>query len=161
MKLEVKRANYAKDKDTIHDIRTRVFVLEQNVTQEEEVDGLDESAIHVIAYADGKPVGTARMLELESGPLSASGGKGPLSAKQKVGGAKLGRMAVLRQYRDKGAGAAMARRLIEMARAMGMKEVVLDAQVDAIGFYEKLGFIAEGSVFMDARIEHRKMRLKL
>ena len=143
MKLEVKRANYAKDRDTIHDIRTRVFILEQHVTEEEEIDGLDESAIHVIAYADGKPVGTARMLELESG------------------GAKLGRMAVLKQYREKGAGEAMARRLIEMARAMGMKVVETDAQLKAVGFYEKLGFIAEGPVFMDARIEHRKMQLKL
>src|SRR3989338_7656946 len=134
MKLEVKRADYAKDRDTIHDIRTRVFVLEQNVTHEEDVDSLDESAIHVLAFADGKPVGTARMVELESG------------------GAKLGRMAVLKAYREKGAGEAMARRLIEMARAMGMKAVELDAQVDALGFYEKLGFRAEGPIFMDARI---------
>ena len=145
MKIEVRRADYASqdERDIIQDIRTRVFILEQNVTSEEDVDGLDGSAIHLIAYANGKPVGTARMLELESGS------------------AKIGRMAVLKAYRDKGAGSALLRRLVEMARAMGMKEVELGAQLKAAGFYESLGFKAEGPVFMDARIEHRKMRMKL
>ncbi len=142
MKLEVKRADYAKDKDVLHDIRTRVFMLELAVTLEEELDGLDESAIHVIAYADGKPVGTARMVELETG------------------GAKLGRMAVLKAYRKKGAGTLMLKKLIEMARAMGMKELEVDARLKALPFYEALGFVPEGPVFMDARMEHRKMRLK-
>ncbi|VVC04471.1 Acetyltransferase (GNAT) domain protein [Candidatus Burarchaeum australiense] len=143
MKLEVKRAIYAKDKDAIHDIRTRVFMLELSVTLEEELDGLDESAMHVIAYANGRPVGTARLVELENG------------------GGKIGRMAMLKEYRKKGAGTLMLKKLVEMARAMGMRGLETDARVKALPFYEALGFVPEGPVFMDARMEHRKMRMKL
>jgi len=141
MQLEVRRADYAKDADAIRDIRVRVFNLEQGVAAEVDFDGLDPSAIHVIAYADNELVGTARMLELESGS------------------AKIGRMAVLKKYRGKGIGLRMAEALINMARAMGMKAVELNSQVSALGFYEKLGFAAEGPIFKEAGIEHRKMRL--
>ncbi|RLG19400.1 hypothetical protein DRN67_02785 [Candidatus Micrarchaeota archaeon] len=140
--LVVKRADYSKDEDIIRDIRTRVFTLEQNVNSDEDFDGLDSSAIHVIAYDGKKPIGTARMLELETG------------------GAKLGRMAVLKRYRGMGAGKKMAEMLVKMARAMGMKEVEANSQVNAMGFYEKLGFKPEGPIFKDAGIDHRKMRLK-
>jgi ElaA protein len=145
MKLEVRRADFSRDADSIRDVRTKVFVLEQEVTPEEEWDGLDEAAIHVLAFADGKEnaVGTARMLETETG------------------GAKIGRMAVLKGFRNIGVGGKMLEALVAMARARKMKYVELGAQVQAIGFYEKYGFRAEGQVFLDARIEHRKMVLKL
>ena len=138
----MRRAVYSKEQDIIRDIRTRVFVLEQKVEPEEDFDGLDGSAMHVLAYADGTPAGTARMLELESGM------------------GKIGRMAVLKKYRGKGVGSRMAEFLVKVAKAMGMKGVEADAQLQAFGFYEGLGFSAEGPIFLDARIEHRKMRLR-
>ena len=68
-------------------------------------------------------------------------------------------MAVLKHWRGAGVGAAILSRLIEIGKADGADEFELSAQVSAITFYEKLGFIASGDVYLDADIEHRKMTL--
>ena len=118
-------------------IRAEVFIEEQNVPLEEEWDGLDEKAIHLLAKAaDGTAVGTARLLP----------------------NGQVGRMAVLKPYRKSGVGAALLKYIISWNQSQPRPPLFLHAQVHAIPFYQKLGFIAEGPEFMDANIAHREMR---
>ncbi len=137
-------AKWPRDMAAISDVRTPVFIVEQNVSEEEEWDGLDDQCVHVLAYAtdtDGEeiPVGTARLL-LDG---------------------KIGRMAVLKQYRGHGIGGKLLTMLMDEARARGHNEVTLAAQIHAIPFYEQFGFAAHGEEFMDANIPHRWMTAAL
>jgi ElaA protein len=126
-------------------IRFAVFVEEQRVPRELEVDEFDVMAVHLLAVEEGtgNPIGTARILDK---------GKGV---------AKIGRVAVLPGYRGRGVGEALMRAALDRARRSGHTVAVLDAQVPVIGFYERLGFVAEGAVFDDAGIPHRRMSLRL
>lgn len=128
---------------TCLELRNIVFVQEQGVSVEEEVDGLDNSAIHLLARNHGDPQGAARILI-----------KGDT--------AKIGRVCVLKQARGTGMGAALIRKAVEVARATdGVRQAKLGAQVHALSFYEKLGFQAFGPVYMDAGIEHQDMQMDL
>ena len=123
-------------------IRRRVFIEEQSVPEELELDDLDATAVHLLALQDGRPVGTARLLiEGDS--------------------AKIGRVALLREARGTGAGAALMRAALDELRARGVRTAKLGAQTHAIGFYEKLGFTAYGPEYDDAGIPHRDMSLAL
>jgi predicted GNAT family N-acyltransferase len=134
--LRVRVADWAREQDTLLGIRFRVFVEEQRVPADEEVDGEDPRCLQlVVEDAGGRAVGTGRMFPH----------------------GKIGRMAVLREARGLGAGALLMRRFVDEAAARGLTTLVLDAQTHAIGFYEKFGFVAEGEVFMDAGIPHRRM----
>lgn len=129
-------------KDSEADIRTirdKVFGEEQNVPDDIEWDGKDEDAIHTLAYIRNKPVGTGRM--------TADG--------------KIGRLAILKEYRCKGIGGKMLDALIEEAKKNGLQKLYLHAQTHAIWLYEKRGFIASGNLFMEAGIEHIYMSLDL
>jgi ElaA protein len=119
-------------------IRRVVFIEEQAVPAELEVDGLDAQALHLLATFDGRSVGTARML------LKGDTGK-------------IGRVAVLRDARGRGIGAALIRAAVEELRRRGLSRARLGSQVHAIPFYEGLGFVAEGPVYDDAGIPHRDM----
>lgn len=133
-------AEWPRDRDALRHVREVVFVRGQHVPVELEWDGLDPDCDHVLALdASGQPIGTARM------------------------GAdhRIGRMAVLAQWRGRGVGAAMLAQLLELARARGWADVALHAQAGAIGFYQRFGFIGEGDEFMEAGIRHRLMRLPL
>lgn len=138
--IQVRLADWSMDEAVLRSVRTRVFVQEQSVPDILEWDGLDEQCIHAIAETgtDGV-VGTGR--------LHPSG--------------KIGRMAVLPPWRGRGAGAGILRRLLEAAAERGLDEVYLHAQVPVVGFYARLGFVAEGPEFDEADIPHRLMRLKL
>ncbi|MBI5490046.1 MAG: GNAT family N-acetyltransferase [Deltaproteobacteria bacterium] len=119
------------------EIRREVYIVEQAVPPELEIDEHDDACVHVLARdAAGRPIGTGRLLD----------------------DGHVGRVAVVAAWRKRGVGAALVRRLIDLARERGMREVVADAQVRAIGFYERLGFSAEGGEFLDAGIPHRRMR---
>ncbi len=118
-------------------IRMAVFVAEQNVPPEEELDALDEVAVHVLVLHGGQPAGTARAIEKSPGLW------------------KIGRVAVAAPFRKHGIGK-MVMQAIEAQ--LPASAFVLDAQTHAIGFYEKLGYVAEGPEFMDAGIPHRLMR---
>ena len=122
-------------------IRLEVFVNEQGVPADLEPDEYDAEARHLLAVdeATGEAIGTARVVDKGSGV------------------AKIGRVAVKKAWRGKGVGAALMRRAMEVARAMEMTTAILDAQVSVIPFYERLGFVAEGPVFDDAGIPHRRM----
>jgi len=118
-------------------IRFEVFVEEQKVPVEEELDVMDEQCVHALAYNHSQvPVATGRLLP----------------------DGHIGRMAVLRTSRLNGAGSAVLIALMEAARAKGLTEVALGAQLHARGFYAKHGFSEYGDVFMDANIEHIMMK---
>ncbi|MDE1905221.1 MAG: GNAT family N-acetyltransferase [Rhodospirillales bacterium] len=118
-------------------IRLTVFVAEQGVPPEEELDELDDTALHVLALWNGTPAGTARAVE-----------KAP-------GLRKIGRVAVKAAFRKFGIGKALMQGI--EAECPG-SAFILDAQTHAIGFYERLGYAAEGEEFLDAGIPHRLMR---
>lgn len=131
------------DFDACMAIRNEVFVHEQNVPAELELDEHDATAVHLLAVDDeGRPLGTARLL---------------IDGEQ----AKIGRVAVRRVARGTGAGAALMRAAMDELRARGVAQVSLGAQTHAIGFYEKLGFAAHGPEYDDAGIPHRDMTRRL
>ena len=132
-----------RDIDTCRALRRTVFVEEQGVSETDEVDGLDDTAIHLLAFVDDRPVGTARIL-----------------LKGAVG--KIGRVCVLPEARGTGLGAALIRAALDNLRTLpGLTEAYLGAQTQATVFYEKLGFVVEGDEFLDAGIPHRHMRRAL
>ena len=130
------------DMADVLEIRRVVFIVGQNVPEHEERDGKDDDAIHLIAFHDGKPVGTARIL------LSDGAGK-------------IGRVAVLNEMRGRGLGKTIMLAALEELRGEGASKAKLAAQTHALGFYEALGFVAEGPEFLDAGILHRDMTLAL
>jgi predicted GNAT family N-acyltransferase len=124
-------------------VRQEVFIREQGVPAELELDEYDSLAAHALALEDGRCIGTARLVNLGGGQT------------------QIGRMAVLAPFRGSGIGKQILRRLIELANAQGAKSVILHSQVSAIPFYEKLGFQAEGPTYDEAGIPHRNMILLL
>lgn len=132
-------------------IRRAVFIEEQGVPEDLEIDGLDapeawgRTAEHALLRLDGEPVATGRLL-LEDGPPHY---------------AHIGRVAVLREHRGKGLGRLLMQALQERAHELGYPGITLAAQLHAIGFYERLGYRARGDIFLDAGIEHRWMDLPL
>jgi predicted GNAT family N-acyltransferase len=127
-------------------IRREVFVEGQGVSLEEEFDGLDPEAEHFLAYPDDRPgcaaAGTARMRILN-------------------GVVKAERIAVLDRARGLGLGRALVEAIESRAREKGLPAIRLNAQVAVLAFYEKLGYVAEGEVFVEADIDHRAMTKRL
>jgi ElaA protein len=132
-------------------VRRAVFIAEQGVTEAEEIDAYDgdpeqvTGAVHIVAYLDGQPAATGRLL------LDAPKGQN----------AHIGRIAVLREHRRRGLGRLVMLALQDEALRKGCHGVTVAAQLQAIPFYERLGYRAYGDVFLDARIEHRLMDLAL
>lgn len=124
-------------------LRREVFIDEQGVSEADEIDDLDDRAVHLLASEGGQPVGSARLLtQGETG--------------------KIGRVCVRADWRGKGIGAALIRAAVAHFSAQpGVSRVKLGAQVHALGFYEGLGFAAIGPVYDDAGIDHRDMVLTL
>lgn len=120
-------------------LRRTVFIEEQGVPEDREIDGMDDGALHLLATQDGQPIGSARiLLDGETG--------------------KIGRVCVLPQARGTGLGAALIRAALDVLRVQpGITRAKLGAQTHALGFYEKLGFTAYGPVYDDAGIAHRDM----
>jgi predicted GNAT family N-acyltransferase len=75
--------------------------------------------------------------------------------------AQIGRMAVLQDFRGRGVGKVLLKKLIDLAGTQGISRLVLHSQVSAVPFYEKVGFIAEGPIYDEAGIPHRNMMLLL
>lgn len=135
--ITIQHATWDQDADAIRRIRTEVFVVEQKVPIELEIDGADPISRHVLALApDGSPVGTARLL--------------------KTG--QIGRIAVLKAWRGRGIGSRLVRSLVALARKEKSRLVYLHSQVQAVPFYEHLGFRDTGEPpFDDAGIQHVHM----
>ncbi len=134
-KISVRPADWHVDRSILRAIREEVFVREQFVPVDMEWDEFDERSHHVMAMVDDVPVGTGRLLP----------------------DGHIGRMAVLKPWRGHGAGGALLTSLMNVARELGMRRVVLNAQIQAMPFYLRHGFQAEGEKFMDAGIPHRRM----
>ncbi|MCK9487301.1 MAG: GNAT family N-acetyltransferase [Dehalococcoidia bacterium] len=142
--------------DAALSVRFRVFVEEQHVPLEEEVDGYDANpganpaVLHVLARLDGEPVATARLLldQHDHGLHEAHSGY-----------PHIGRVAVLAEHRQNGVGRRVMEALHAEARARGIAGITLSAQLHAVPFYERLGYTARGEVYLDAGIEHRDMDL--
>lgn len=138
--FQVKPIDYTEGLPELRAVRETVFVQEQRVPIEQEWDALDPHCLHVIARdADGQAIGTGR--------LTPEG--------------KLGRMAVLLEWRGHGVGDALLAALIELARQRGWRELALNAQVSAYGFYARHGFVPYDARFHEAGIEHQAMRRAL
>ena len=120
-------------------LRRAIFMEEQGIAEEDEIDGLDDQGIHLLATVDGKPVGTARLL------IEGSLGK-------------IGRICVVPEQRGTGLGAALVKHSLEhLRRTEGVTRAKLGAQEHAIGFYKRLGFTPIGPFYDDAGIPHRDM----
>lgn len=126
-------------------IRWDVFVHEQAVPEDLEIDQADQTAKHALISVDGSPAGTARLL---------------LDTPNK-GEAKIGRVATLAAFRGRGLASALMRFLEAEAARQGQRKITLDAQVAVIPLYERLGYVAFGPIFDDAGIDHRKMSRSL
>ena len=124
-------------------IREKVFIEEQGVPEDMELDEFDPTAKHALAYEGHLCVGTGRLVHLNSHH------------------AQIGRMAVLRAFRNRGIGRAILSRLIALAKSEGVLTLTLHSQVSAISFYAKMGFIVDGPIYDEAGISHRNMILSL
>ena len=121
-------------------IREKVFIEEQKVTSQLEWDGLDEEAIHFLVYQDEKAIGCARALVIENHM-------------------QLGRMAVLKEYRNQGIGSALIEKGMITAKLNQLSKILISAQCHAIDFYKKFGFEVTSEVYLDAGISHQDMEL--
>lgn len=137
--LRIELAPWSEAKAEARRIRFAVFVEEQGVPAELEMDEMDARSLHALAFAENHAVGTGRLLP----------------------DGHIGRMAVMKPWRGRGVGGALLRRLVSAARERGEHEVLLSAQVHALGFYRAHGFTAFGDVYAEAGIPHQQMRLRL
>jgi predicted GNAT family N-acyltransferase len=136
MTLRVAPARSAVELAAAREIRRAVFIEEQGVPAELEADGLDPSCDHFLVFRSGAPVGTARVRRTEKGW-------------------KLERVAVLRQFRGLAAGAALVEHVLRTLPPA--ERVYIHAQESALGFWQRVGFSADGPRFEEAGIPHRYM----
>lgn len=137
--INVEQTDWHSNRHLLTDIRHKVFVAEQQVPESEELDEHDAEAMHWVAWGEGnQAMATARLV-----------------------GNKVGRMAVLQEYRNKGVGSSLMRAIINYAIKSGIDTLVLDAQKHALPFYNSLGFTVTGTEFMDAGIPHLPMALSI
>ena len=124
-------------------VRFRVFVAEQSIPPEEELDDADATATHVIALHQHRTVGTGRLMIRDEAT------------------AIIGRMAVDQEWRRRGIGGLILEHLEEVARSQGMSRSVLNAQEYVKGFYASHGYVEHGGVFLEVEIPHIEMRKEL
>jgi predicted GNAT family N-acyltransferase len=121
-------------------VRRQVFIIEQKIPESEEWDDADENSSHVLAFSEKRDV-------VGTGRLEPTG--------------KIARLAVLGEYRGQGVGSAMLIRLVEEARQRGFEQVYLHAQMHALNFYKKFGFVSDEEIFSEGGIPHVLARLDL
>lgn len=136
--MEAKIVKNNKEKDDAFTIRKVVFVDEQNVPLEEEIDQFEEEATHVVLYDNNEPVGAGRFRVLD-------------------GYGKVERICVLASHRKKGAGNLIMQKMEDIAKERGITKLKLNAQTQAENFYKKLGYETVSGLFMDAGIPHVTM----
>lgn len=139
MSIILKQVNTPEELEQAFTVRKKVFVEEQGVPIEEEIDQEENNAIHYLAMNEGEIIGTCRVRWA------------------KPGVAKAERVAVLREGRGTGAGRQLMLAIEAYANQNHATEIVLSAQTHAIPFYEKLGYEVCSDIFLDAGIEHKKM----
>jgi predicted GNAT family N-acyltransferase len=137
--LQIKEADYLTNKEIINQIRVKVFQEEQGVAEKLEFDGLDATAIHLLAYLDNKAVGTTRIRAIDCQT------------------AKIERLAVLLQARGQGIGKKIMEAAIEIATIQDYQTIIIHAQEYIKNLYLQLGFEQIGNTFVEADIAHIKM----
>ncbi len=138
--FQVNLAHWPDDATSLRQVRERVFVVEQHVPVELEWDGIDSECAHVLATDQyGQAIGTGRLLE----------------------DGHIGRMAVLKEWRGRGVGSQIIELLMSEARRRHYPKLLLNAQINALPFYERFGFVSRGNVFDEAGIPHLQMILAL
>jgi predicted GNAT family N-acyltransferase len=136
-KIQVQLGSWEELRNEASAIRFEVFVQEQQVPLELELDEMDRLSLHALAFdAQGRAIATGRLLP----------------------DGHIGRMAVLSSERKKGVGALVLQTLVDAAKLKGYAQVLLGAQIHAKGFYDRQGFVEYGEVFLDANIAHIMMK---
>ena len=131
------------DKKKAFEIRNKVFCEEQKVSKIIEFDGMDEFCNHYLAKFNEFPIGTARVREKKGGIY------------------KIERMAVLKEYRMKGAGKALIEEILDQYLTIRKtNNLILNSQIKAKDFYKNFGFVEVGKEFIEAKIKHIKMIYK-
>ncbi len=142
-RIRIERVSWEAAGKDLRALRETIFINEQHVPEELEWDGRDSDCAHVLAFdQQNQPIGTGRLLP--------DGGVG-----------HIGRMAVLSPWRHQGVGTALLSALVSIAQTLRLEKVELDAQTQALGFYEQQGFSTFGKIFMDAGILHQRMQMPL
>lgn len=123
-------------------VRKTVFVGEQHVPEEEEIDQFEDSATHFVLYHEGTPVGAGRFRIFNDY-------------------GKVERICVLKKARKCGAGKAIMMKIEQFALAQGLHQLKLNAQTHAIPFYAELGYEVVSEEFLDAGMPHKTMIKKI
>jgi predicted GNAT family N-acyltransferase len=137
----VRDADFTADFVSLRFVRATVFIAEQLVPADIEFDDRDPKCRHVLALEGVAPVGTGR-LDVDYG-------------------GKVGRVAVIASRRRSGVGTAVMQRLHEIARQQRLPKVWCNAQLTAVPFYERLGYVRSGPIFVEAGIDHVRMEREL
>jgi predicted GNAT family N-acyltransferase len=138
-KVTIQQVTWQAAENELRAVRTPVFIEEQFVTPEFEWDEIDASAVHLLATFENQPIACLRIIHYQ----------------------KIGRMAVIKQWRGVGLGAAMLQNAISICKERGSKSIYLSAQTHAIHFYQKAGFKQMSEEYCDVDIPHVDMRLDL
>lgn len=141
MLVQGKYLSFRDNLEDVYKIRREVFQVEQGVDSSIELDEYDKEAVHVIVFVGDKFVATGRLYKKDDKFF-------------------IGRIAVLKEERGKKYGDFVVRMLVDRAFLSGANEVLLGSQLSAVGFYERIGFEPYGEEYEEAKIIHRKMRLK-
>ena len=137
--FHIVQTSWIESENDLRAIRTPVFIEEQLVAPDFEWDEVDKTAVHLLASLDKQPIACLRIIDSH----------------------KIGRMAVLKDWRNKGVGAALLQEAVKICKAHGSKSVYLSAQTHAIGFYQRCGFKVTSEVYQDLHIPHVDMQLEL
>ena len=143
--IAIETQSWVVARDAAYAIRYAVFVEEQGIPVELEIDDYDPIAEHALAFVDGRCIATARIYLDEQDPSKA----------------KIGRMAVLKDFREQGIGTALLGEVIRAGMMQGASVFELHAQQSAVPFYAKLQFKPDGAIFDEVGIPHQCMRLVL
>jgi predicted GNAT family N-acyltransferase len=136
---QILQVNWQDAENELRIIRTKVFIEEQRVAPDFEWDEIDATAVHLLAMLENLPIACLRIIKYQ----------------------KIGRMAVLKDYRAMGLGMALLLEAIKICKKQGTKSIYLTAQTHAIGFYKQAGFKEISGVYQDANIPHVDMQLIL
>jgi predicted GNAT family N-acyltransferase len=143
--IAIETQSWVVAREAAYAIRLAVFVEEQGIPAELEIDDYDPIAEHALVFIDGRCVATARIYLDEQHPSKA----------------KIGRMAVLKDFRGQGIGTALLGEAIRVGMTQGASVFELHAQQSAAPFYAKLQFKPDGPIFDEVGIAHQRMRLVL
>lgn len=135
--FQIEVVSWQQAEQDLRAIRTSVFIKEQAVSPDFEWDEIDQVAVHLLATQNNEPIACLRIIDYH----------------------KIGRMAVLKEFRGNGLGATLLLEAVKICKAQGSKTVHLSAQTHAIGFYEKCGFKVTSAVYQDVHIAHVDMQL--